>query len=56
MQDLPPREMVALAVLLADTIGRGSPLSILVPEGQKTLVSTAFEIADEFLKQAKEKP
>lgn len=55
MQELPPREMVALAVLMADIIGGTGAIAILNKDGQKNKVATAFEMADEFLKQAKEK-
>ena len=50
-----PREAVALAILLADIFGGPSSIAILNKDGQKNKVATAFELADEFLKQAKEK-
>lgn len=55
LNEEPPREMVALAILLADIIGTGTPLSMLNEDGQKNLVGSSFAIADRFLAQIKEK-
>lgn len=50
--DLPPREFIALAILIADIFG-GGRIAILNSDGQRTKVAVSFEIADEFIKQAK---
>lgn len=52
-KELPPREMIALGILLASVIGRSHSLAILNKEGQKNFVSVSFEIADEYLEQSK---
>lgn len=53
--ETPPRDMVALAILLADVIGGTTDIGVLGPTGIKNKVARSFELADEFIKQSKEK-
>lgn len=50
-----PRPVLAFAILLADIFGGPSNIGLLNAMGQTNKVTAAFELADEFIKQSKEK-